>query len=327
MNEKSSRARDVTGEFTSGYTDWDDLPHLESQFSNKERKRIWSNIEKIWNLLVPEFKKATGIQLPTFSKDMFSWVNFSHIYQNSSPSATHNPVSGAVQLSLYSLHPENIDRLAHDLAHEMAYAISRRVLLLDESEVIPVRSGLSFIKNALTSYVGESNSHSKVRNYYHIGWAGTPFDEAVVEIFSSKILKRVKDKIAGLENIEVNAVTYVEERRIFNALVQNIVLAWNIPELRQNTDYRVRSSRRREGESWQYRIKKLQSDLGWGDTITSDQVVHLFEQALHQKNGLTKIARLLNTVFGDSAFQELWRGSKHEATDQKKRLFSIMEGV
>lgn len=314
---------DVTAQYRPGKVNKSgalDIDHVV--WEEEQREELWKFTEGIYNDLAIEASDIFGVEMPEFQREMISWVQFDPRSKQKA-AADHDPNSGRIRMSVSHVN-EELDAIRL-MAHEMVHLAALRKLLVKDDTEIPGRVGISVVGNSVASR-GRNNEDFKFEKYH-----GAVFNEALTEIVSAEMVNRVKDKYDFIPDEGIEPVGYSNERRLYSAVVDAVVLSWNSPDLRKQLltneydngvkdhsskmDFQPGYSERR-AESWQNRIDRLKERLEWEDHIDRDQVEQLFRQALIDSSGLTKVAPLLNVCLGEQAFQELWEAQTGENNER-----------
>lgn len=335
-----TRRIDLSNQFRHDLMSKDKINHeslLPDSLVEKGKLKVLS---KIWNALSRAAFNQFGIEVPKLNSEMVQWA-----FVGSGFSADIEVFSGLIRLDGAKMN--DFEDIVTTLAHEFAHFIARRLALKRDQIMLRARSGLRFTgpvyerKTLDFSETIESDlTNSKKRQKFIAPESHTigmsMLDEAVTEILSIKLLNAVKSEIFGPEfEGEFVPSSYPESRRFYQALVRNLVFAWNNPELRFQHFSAIRGTPTYDAitkDTWVSRTEKLALDLFLAihrtpeeqallaelspaelatqanramATISEDQIFELFEDTIVGKAPVYLVAKLINTMLGERMFQFL----------------------
>ena len=270
----------------------------------KDRSVWWANSEELnnwlkesWTILAIELEKLTGIQLPPFNPESIRWAQFPRHTKGDI-----DPISGSIRLSEYLINPNEI---VYTLAHEMVHFTSYRQILINKLHLLPLRVGISLLGK------GVFQSDEKDLRLFQEP-ALNFLNEAITELVAVKILNRCANSIPGVSNFDFSPHAYQEAIDFYHALVTNIVLAWNNPKWRA------------------YRTDRnaLASQIGFPALISEIDVEIFLETVLWQKHRIRHFALLINFLFGNETFRNIFSlSSKIKSSSPKTELLAELYGL
>lgn len=323
MSEKSANTEviDASNKFFPEYVEEDGSLEVSNFLWNEsEKQRVMAWLNRLWDGLRPEIFKLTGVNTPPFDESMIRWVQFNSGQRAREVLGDNHPVSGLIRLNPQKLH--SYGDVAQTVVHEVFHAISQRKLLKREDAIVPVRTGLAVIGNTLA---GKQNSEFKFES-----WGFNILNEALIEIVSQRVLDQAAPTIPELRDKHFEPSTYKEARRFYKALIRNIVLAWNDPNLRDApTDHNW--SRFEGTPAWsaahseqvEDKMLRVKNELGFTDQITEEEVEKLFEQTIWDKHALPKVAHLINALFGVGAWKHIYEITSRINPGKPEGMYSL----
>jgi|GEM_PF-5581566 len=272
------------------------------------REKFKDNIERMYEDLAGVIEKTFLVTMPKFDQDMFKLINFIN-GSNSGISAEHNPRSGLISISMY--HNKNLQDAMLAMAHEMCHFASLRKILTKGSDEVPARIGVSVIGNRVASPDGKTPF--KFQRY-----RGNVINEALTDEMSVEIVNQIRGNYDFIPHEELQSKSYINERRLYSALLEAIVYSWNNDSLREEIiserEFWKQPDESRENN--RSRMIAIKQRLNWGNQIDTKQVDQIFRDAMTNGDGLTKISHLINSCLEDNAFKEMWDAQPGETNDK-----------
>lgn len=304
MSETKTTVIDATSKILQRYREEDGLIRLDSHWEPEKKAEILKWVSELWIQLQKEIEIVTGEVIPNFDESLIDWVQFEG-ERGGEVLGDNNLLSGRIRLNAVLMRNEEI--VARTLCHELFHFISRRKILERDNKPVVARGGLSMIGNKL--FRRDSNSNI-VDTFENRTVSLAIVNEAVVETLSAKVLTKIAPNIAALKDKKFEPQSYGEARRFYTSLIENIVLAWNEPHLRQLKGYKMTwegmpSYEAVNSPAWKARFIKLQNELELSDNVSYQQIEEIFEKATWEKEGVHKISKLINTLLGEGAFQQM----------------------
>lgn len=253
---------------------------ITPQIDNLSNRELALWIRKSWTILAQGISAYTGQKVPNFNPGLLRWVKF----KTENTLGTQDPYSGKIHLSgeISSQYGA-----LKTLAHEMVHLVSQRRVIGDTEKWESKQTGLATIGNGSFS----KNIRRSDWTNRSCQWALDFINEAIVEQVSSKVLNLVASNF-GYEP-SFSPSSYVEARHYFDALITNIHFGWNDQSLRAD-----------EGN-----LEEVATQIGLPMDASYEEIEAFVEKCIWQKRGLLKFARLINFIFGRTAFRDLYQSS------------------
>lgn len=321
-------------EFDTGSSD-SDLTSASAESPNSPESYQRDLVEKLWTGLSLGAKQAFGVELPPYSLSSIKFKTFlARMYGNQmsyQKQGETNLLSGTISLEINEKKPE---ALLYQLAHEALHILSERIALLknipnsNEQHLTLLRSGLEIFRNVfIPDQPVLKTSDGTKQLILPTGVGLTGVNEAITETLAAKLLESSKTFLPDFADYTFEPSAYPEQRRFFNALIRNIVIAWNNPQFRNlstGLESNIKTQTAPNSDLWEKRYLTLKSSLQLSDTITISDVMTIFENCYLGKTPLSLLARLINTTLGNRTFATLYEESSSASHPESNKVWELI---